>query len=91
LPGDRGAHFDSRGQNGALPGANRTMGKLQAKNSGTFQECLDNAIQWERRAASVRDPAAKAVFVELSRSWMKVARSWRDLQKPPAKQVPLID
>jgi len=62
------------------------MGKLRAKNSGTFQECLDNAIQWERRAASVTDPTAKAVFAELSRCWMKVARCWRDLQKaPPSK------
>jgi len=64
------------------------MGKLQAKNSGTFQECLDNAIQWERRAASVRDPAAKAVLEELSRSWMKVARSWRGLQKTPPSKYP---
>jgi hypothetical protein len=66
--------------------ANRSTRKLQAKNSGTFQECLDNAINWDRRAASATDKTAKAVFAELARCWMEIARCWRDLQTtPPSK------
>jgi len=66
--------------------ANRSTRKLQLKNSGTFQECLDNAINWDRRATLAKDPAAKAVFAEIARCWMEIARCWRDLQKPlPSK------
>jgi hypothetical protein len=65
------------------PMADRGTRKLEAKNSGTFQECLDNAINWDRRAASATDPAAKAVFARLACCWMEIARSWRDLQKIP--------
>jgi hypothetical protein len=61
--------------------ADRDTRKLEAKNSGTFQECLDTAMNWDRRAASATDPAAKAVFSRLARCWMEIARSWRDLQK----------
>jgi hypothetical protein len=66
--------------------ANRSTERLEAKNSGTFQECLDNAIRWGRRAASVTDPVAKAVFAELARCWMEIARCWRGFQKHPPSE-----
>ena len=59
----------------------RSMANLQLKNSSMVQECLDNAIQWKRRAASVRDPAAKVVFTQLARCWQEIARSWREFDK----------
>jgi hypothetical protein len=58
-----------------------SMRNLQVKNSGTFQECRDNAIHWEQRAVSARDPTAKTMFAEIARCWRELARYWRDLEK----------
>jgi len=54
------------------------------RDSGTAQECLDAAAQYEQRAASAIDPAAKATFADAARCWHELARCWRELQRQPA-------
>ena len=46
-----------------------------------IRACLDRAADAERLAFGVREPVAKAEFVELASSWRKVAADYQYVER----------
>ena len=45
------------------------------------QDCLDRAVQCDRRAEAARDADARDTFAEAARCWREIAECWDELRK----------